>query len=55
MHPLALSTVRSVVTVAAHPDDVEIGAGGLLLHLATASPGLRVHYVIATGTPERHA
>jgi LmbE family N-acetylglucosaminyl deacetylase len=55
MRPLALAGVRSVVAVGAHPDDIEIGAGGLLLTLASAAAGLRVHYVLCTGTPIRQA
>jgi LmbE family N-acetylglucosaminyl deacetylase len=43
----------SVVAIGAHPDDIELGAGGLLLGLA-ASP-LRVRYVVLTGTAERRA
>jgi LmbE family N-acetylglucosaminyl deacetylase len=43
----------SVLAVGAHPDDVEIGAGGLLLQLA-ARP-LQVRYVLLTGTAERQA
>jgi LmbE family N-acetylglucosaminyl deacetylase len=53
--PLSLSAVGSVVAIGAHPDDVEIGAGGSLLSLARANPGLRVHYVLLTGSPVRHA
>jgi LmbE family N-acetylglucosaminyl deacetylase len=49
---LSLREVRSVVAIGAHPDDIEIGAGGLLLSLPT---GIRVHYVLCTGTPERQA
>jgi LmbE family N-acetylglucosaminyl deacetylase len=45
--------VREVVALAAHPDDIEIAAGGTLLTLAAARPGLRVHYVLLTGSPER--
>jgi LmbE family N-acetylglucosaminyl deacetylase len=41
----------SVLVIGAHPDDIEIGAGGLLLGLAKSAP--RVHYVVLTGTPER--
>ena len=52
---LTLSGVASVVAIGAHPDDIEIAAGGLLLTLAAARPGLRVHYVLLTGSPERKA
>jgi len=53
MRALRLSELRSVVALGAHPDDIEIAAGGFLLTLAAASPGLRVHYVLLTGAPER--
>jgi len=43
----------SLLAVGAHPDDIEIGAGGLLLQLA-ARP-LQARYVLLTGTAERHA
>ena len=42
----------SVLAIGAHPDDIEIGAGGLLLSLAQS--GLRTRYVVLTGTAERH-
>lgn len=55
MLSLDLSGVRSVVALGAHPDDIEIAAGGLLLSLAKAQRDLRVHYVLLSGTPERQA
>ena len=43
----------SVLAIGAHPDDIEIGAGGTLLNLAKNHAGLRAHYLVLTGTPER--
>ena len=43
------------MAVGAHPDDIEIGAGGTLLTLAESSPGMRGRYVVLTGTEERHS
>jgi LmbE family N-acetylglucosaminyl deacetylase len=44
----------SVLAIGAHPDDIEIGAGGTLLTLAESRPGLSARYVVLTGTDERH-
>jgi LmbE family N-acetylglucosaminyl deacetylase len=43
----------SVLAIGAHPDDVEIAAGGTLLTLASRHPGMRVSYLLLTGTPDR--
>jgi len=48
----SLAGVRSVVALGAHPDDIEIAAGGLLLSLPD---GVAVHYVLCTGTEARQA
>jgi LmbE family N-acetylglucosaminyl deacetylase len=42
-----------VTAVGAHPDDVEIGAGGTLLQLARSVSDLCVDVVVLTGTPVR--
>lgn len=58
MNPLRLLPTdgpTEVVLVGAHCDDLEIGAGGLLLRLAAARPGLRVRALVLTSTPERAA
>jgi LmbE family N-acetylglucosaminyl deacetylase len=51
--PLRAPTAEplSVLAIGAHPDDIEIGAGGLLLALASSE--LRARYVVLTGTAER--
>lgn len=44
-----------MIAVGAHPDDIEVAAGGLLLSVAAANPTVRVHYVLLSGTPDRQA
>ncbi|GAB6896961.1 PIG-L deacetylase family protein [Kineosporia succinea] len=51
MRPFTIGELRSVVVVGAHPDDIEIGAGGLLLALPA---GVQVRYLVLTGSPVRH-
>jgi LmbE family N-acetylglucosaminyl deacetylase len=50
--PVPAERPLRVLAVGAHPDDIEIGAGGTLLRLAE-NP-LQVRYVVMTGTPVRH-
>src|SRR6516162_1098889 len=51
--PRPVTGSLSVLAVGAHPDDIEIGAGGTLLSLAASHPGLLAHYVVLTGTADR--
>jgi len=43
----------SLLAIGAHPDDIEIGAGGMLLSLAESQPGLQARYVLLTGSANR--
>jgi LmbE family N-acetylglucosaminyl deacetylase len=43
----------SVLALGAHPDDLEIAAGGTLLSLAARHSGLHARYVLLSGVPER--
>lgn len=52
---LSLAGVRAVTAIGAHPDDIEIAAGGLLLSLGAVNPGVRVHYLLLTGSAQRLA
>src|SRR4029077_3122431 len=45
----------SVLAIGAHADDIEIGAGGLLVELAAARPRLEVTWVVLSGGDERTA
>jgi LmbE family N-acetylglucosaminyl deacetylase len=43
----------SLLAIGAHPDDIEIGAGGTLLSLTESHPALRARYLVLTGTADR--
>ncbi len=44
-----------VLALGAHCDDVEIGAGGLILELRARPSGMRLHAFVATSSPKRAA
>jgi LmbE family N-acetylglucosaminyl deacetylase len=49
MQPLRLTGLDRVAVLGAHCDDIAIGAGGLLLALCAANPGIAVDALVLTG------
>lgn len=49
VRPFDYGRVGEIALLAAHCDDIAIGAGGTLLTLAHANPGMRVHALVLTG------
>lgn len=57
MHRLTLVThgPLAILAVAAHADDIEIGAGATILRLLGDRPGSRVLWIVASATADRAA
>ena len=51
---VSLASVRTVLAIGAHSDDIEIGAGGTLLQLL-ADPAVTVHWVVLSADGDRTA
>lgn len=49
MRPLDVRAVDRIAVVGAHCDDIALGAGGTLLSLCAARPGIRVDALVLTG------
>jgi LmbE family N-acetylglucosaminyl deacetylase len=49
MHPLVPARLDELVLLGAHCDDIPIGAGGTVLTLCRARPGLRVRALVLAG------
>lgn len=50
---LRRNSIRKVLCLGAHADDIEIGCGGTLLQLAAEQPELEVTWVVLSGQHER--
>jgi len=54
MKTLALESIRTILCLGAHSDDIEIGCGGTILRLLE-SPGVDVHWTVFSAHDEREA
>lgn len=53
MWQIPLGSVRRILCLGAHSDDIEIGAGGTLLKLAAEIPGLEIRWVVFSAPGQR--
>jgi LmbE family N-acetylglucosaminyl deacetylase len=50
---LPLDRAVRCVVIGAHPDDIEIGAGGTIMRLLTERPDTKVRWIVLSGSKER--
>jgi LmbE family N-acetylglucosaminyl deacetylase len=50
-----LTSLRRVLCIGAHSDDIEIGAGATVLHILKHSPAVEMNWVCFSGNDQRHA
>lgn len=55
MHDLSLESVKSVLCLGAHSDDIELGVGGTLLTLLSKRCDVHVRWVVFSASPAREA
>ena len=47
--------VTQLLCIGAHPDDIELGAGGLVMRLVRNNPALKIHWVVFCGAAAERA
>ena len=52
---LNLGSVRRLLCIGAHPDDIELGAGGAIMRLVAENRGLSIRWVVMTGADTERA
>ncbi len=52
---LELSKVTCLLCIGAHPDDIEIGAGGTIMRLIDQQPGLQIRWLVLAGADPTRA
>ncbi len=53
MRTLSFGTLRNILCLGAHADDIEIGCGGTLLRLLAEQPNVVVHWIVFSGSAVR--